>query len=49
MSKIDEIKVEQPDEEMIFIKQNEDRIILTHGEALDLIIELKKIILKDCL
>ena len=46
MSKLDEIKVEKPDEECIFILQNEDRIILTHGEALDLIIELKKIISK---
>jgi hypothetical protein len=47
MNKIDEIKVEQPNEEHIFVKQNDDRIILTHGEALDLIIELKKIISKD--
>lgn len=47
MSTLDQIKVEQPNEEHIFIIQNEDRIILTHGEALDLIIELKKIISKD--
>lgn len=43
---MDEIKVYQPDKDSVFILQNDDRIILTPGEALDLIIELKKIIEK---